>query len=193
MKHQTIEAYPLCWPIGYPRTKRPQPSRFGGTPGQIKQQLLDEIERLGGYHIVISTNIQLRRDGLPHANRKRIEDSGVAAYFTLDGEPMVLACDKWDTVHDNMRAIAKSIEAMRGMERWGVSELLKRVFTGFKALPSSVTLPWEEVLGVSRSASTDEIKAAYRQKIKEAHPDTGGSAEIFQRIQEAYQLAMKGG
>ncbi len=36
---------------------------------------------------------------------------------------------------DNIQAIRKTIEAMRGLERWGVSDMLQRTFSGFKALP----------------------------------------------------------
>ena len=31
-----------------------------------------------------------------------------------------------------------------------------------------------EILGVDRSASEDEIKEAFREKVKEGHPDKGG-------------------
>lgn len=44
-----------------------------------------------------------------------------------------------------------------------------------------------EILGVSRSASQDEIKAAFRKKAMEHHPDRGGNAEKFKEVNEAYQ------
>jgi hypothetical protein len=45
------------------------------------------------------------------------------------------------------------------------------------------------VLGVHSGASTEEIKAAYRRKIKEVHPDHGGDRESFRRVREAYTAA----
>lgn len=42
------------------------------------------------------------------------------------------------------------------------------------------------VLGVEPPATTDEIKSRYRELVKKAHPDAGGTAEEFKRIQEAY-------
>ncbi len=44
------------------------------------------------------------------------------------------------------------------------------------------------VLGVSKSASQDEIKGAFRKKAHEHHPDKGGDAEKFKELNEAYQV-----
>lgn len=43
-------------------------------------------------------------------------------------------------------------------------------------------------LGVSKSASADEIKTAFRKKAHEHHPDKGGDAEKFKELNEAYQV-----
>ena len=48
-----------------------------------------------------------------------------------------------------------------------------------------------EILGVSKSASADEIKSAYRKMARQHHPDidkTAGAAERFKEIGEAYQV-----
>lgn len=44
-----------------------------------------------------------------------------------------------------------------------------------------------EVLGVSQTASEDEIEQAYRQRLKETHPDHDGSRTEFQLVQAAYE------
>lgn len=41
-------------------------------------------------------------------------------------------------------------------------------------------------LGVSKNASPEEIKAAYRKLAAKHHPDRGGDTATFQKIQEAY-------
>ncbi len=45
-----------------------------------------------------------------------------------------------------------------------------------------------DILGVSKSASADEIKTAFRKKAHEHHPDKGGNAEKFKELNEAYQV-----
>lgn len=44
------------------------------------------------------------------------------------------------------------------------------------------------ILGVSKDASPDELKAAFRKKAHEHHPDKGGDAEKFKEYNEAYQV-----
>ncbi|HHN81216.1 MAG TPA: J domain-containing protein [Methanomicrobia archaeon] len=46
------------------------------------------------------------------------------------------------------------------------------------------------LLDLSPDATEDEIRAAYRQKVKEWHPDYGGDDESFVRLREAYAYAL---
>lgn len=45
-----------------------------------------------------------------------------------------------------------------------------------------------KMLGVERDADEQAIKAAYRKAAKTAHPDSGGDAELFARLQAAFDL-----
>ncbi len=44
-----------------------------------------------------------------------------------------------------------------------------------------------EILGVSRTASMEEIKVAYRRAARATHPDLGGSEDAFKEVQRAFQ------
>lgn len=45
-----------------------------------------------------------------------------------------------------------------------------------------------DILGVSKSASQDEIKKAFRKLAQKHHPDAGGDEETFKQINEAYAV-----
>jgi curved DNA-binding protein CbpA len=45
-----------------------------------------------------------------------------------------------------------------------------------------------ELLGISRDADDAEVKTAYRQYAKKAHPDSGGDADSFSQLKTAYEL-----
>ncbi|MFQ3320731.1 MAG: hypothetical protein ACI8UR_002341 [Natronomonas sp.] len=42
-------------------------------------------------------------------------------------------------------------------------------------------------LGLDAGADESEVKRAYRQKVKEVHPDRGGDEKEFKKITEAYE------
>jgi len=44
-------------------------------------------------------------------------------------------------------------------------------------------------LGLPPGATLAEVKAAYRERVKEVHPDHGGDEERFRRLREAYTAA----
>eukprot|EP01031_Cornospumella_fuschlensis_P032460 gene32460-39248_t len=59
-------------------------------------------------------------------------------------------------------------------------------FPGAAQSASSDTT-YYDILGVSATASDQEIKVAYRSKAKKMHPDKGGDTEKFKQLQEAYE------
>jgi hypothetical protein len=46
-------------------------------------------------------------------------------------------------------------------------------------------------LGVTRDVTEDELKAAYRKRALETHPDHGGEDEAFRRVVRAYEEAQR--
>ncbi|KQX18376.1 MULTISPECIES: DnaJ domain-containing protein [unclassified Sphingomonas] len=176
------QAYPLHWPAGWPRARSRRDAAFKVTPVQAKLEMMDELSRLGAREVIVSTDQPLNRDGSPSMTR-RWGDPGVAVYFKRKGKPVVLACDQFYQLHDNMRAIGKTIEAMRGIERWGASDMLDRAFTGFEALPAPEQ--WWQVLGLTADADLEAIELAYRRLAPSFHPDRGGSDAAMARLNAA--------
>jgi hypothetical protein len=193
------QAYPLQWPVGYKRTNSRTWSRFKQTPDEAQQFLRAELNRLGATRIIVSSNIAIRNDGMMYADAmkrtKHLEDPGVAVYFDYKGKPVVLCCDTYNQVWENVYAIGKTIENLRAIDRYGVSDFLTRSFTGFAELPESIAppykRPWWEVLGVDEDATEEEIRTAFRNLASRLHPDRGGSTEAFQEVAQAKDDALK--
>lgn len=47
------------------------------------------------------------------------------------------------------------------------------------------------VFGLKKSASSEDVKKAYRKEILKTHPDRGGSNEAFRKIREAWEYFKK--
>jgi hypothetical protein len=190
-------AYPLSWPTSWPRraTRKRAAFRVSGVHAAT-QQVLHELRRLGAREVLVSSNVELRLDGLPRSGAKAPSDPAVAVYFTVKGRPAVLACDAWDLPEHNLVAIAKHVEAIRGQARWGVGSL-EQAFTGYLALPPArngkPARPWHEVLEFDADTPRDPgvVRDVYRLLAKSRHPDAGGSAEAFKELTDAYEEGMR--
>lgn len=205
MNDTSIDAYPLQWPAGWKKTSNynRSTSKFADKSFAVaRDYLMAELKRFRAKNIILSTNIPLRKDGLPYSGYRQPDDTGVAVYFKLSGawengrplpdKSMVFACDKWRKIEENIYAIYKTIEALRGVERWGSSDLMERSFTGFTALPPAATKrDWWDVLGVPRGAGPHQIKEAYRDLARRHHPDNGGSTDRMAEINRAYEEACR--
>lgn len=136
----------LQWPDGWPRTpadqRRKAPYKTG--IGASARALEAELRLMGAANVVISTCLPARQDGLPRAGEPEPDDPGVAVYWTLGGKSHAMACDVWTRVRDNLRAVGLSIEALRGLGRWGATQVVHRAFSGFAALPAGPARVVEE-------------------------------------------------
>lgn len=186
----TATAYPLTWPTAFARTARREDGRFKTTLAGALKNVESSLRLFAGDSgkkiegLVISSNVTL--------GVQRPADPGVAIWFTWDGLQVCIPVDRYTRVESNLQAIHHIIEARRVELRHGTLALVRATFTGFKALPAPPGDSWREVLGfgpadvVGRAA----VEATYKRKRKAAHPDSGGDAEQFDRIQRAYQQAI---
>ena len=208
------QAYPLAWPQGWPRTdwRKRQRANFSTQRGirapsaegkyeakpkpvtlAVAVQRLDyQLHALGAKLPVLSTDIELRMDGKPRADRRDPGDPGAACYFQLNGRPTVLACDRWQRVADNVAAIAQHIDALRRMDRYGVGSM-ERLFEGFAALPPPNHVDWRATLGIpaAETVTAELVQLRRRQLGMLHHPDHGGSVDNMARINAAADAALK--
>lgn len=203
-----IDAYPLTWPAGWPRTpdtRRVDTWRYKVTFADARDELARSVALLGGSTgsvisgIVISSNVPTRRNGLPFASYSEPSDSGVAVFWTeregTTSTPRAIGCDAWRKVRDNMRACGLAVDALRALRRSGASQVVERAFTGFAALPASTasTAPdWRDVLGLRGTVTREQLDATYKRLAVEAHPDRpGGSHERMSQINRARSDALR--
>jgi hypothetical protein len=181
---------PLEWPVGQPRTEthRRKPALFGRSGRGV--HLLDGIDdvsqqlrMLGATNVVVTYNRKIK---------DATNDPGAAAYFELlKLGQHVFACDRWDRTGDNFRAIALHVEAMRGMDRWGVGDVRAR-FAGYKALAAvGADVPWWRVLGFEQRPTRDQAESKYRELMRQHHPDRGGNSNQAAEITAAWAEARK--
>lgn len=204
---EDVTRYPLCWPPGRPRTGAGERTRSkfhrramveGATYTQKTaitlagaRRILDqELTRLGAQNAILSTNIELTRYGEPRSDRRPPTDPGAAVYFTYDGRDMAFACDRWNRVEENIRAIAKTIEARPApFHPFPIARFLG-AFTGFLELPAAFAPPphWTITLGVERSASNELVQERYRVLAKQHHPDRNdGDDTLSKQVNAAYE------
>jgi hypothetical protein len=186
------------WPGTLTRTR--QRSNFSATWSTTLQLLDREVWHLGGKNMRLQVAIpasQFRLDGRPRATAKA-EHPGVI--LTLDSKhgPLSYPCDTFTTWQDNVRAIALALEALRKVDRYGVTKRGEQ-YRGFLALEATA-MPagfatahdaWAYIMRAAtgavqviriENAERGAIKLALRSALRKAHPDTGGDASTFQRV-----------
>lgn len=202
--------FPLAWPPERPRTPawKRQYGRFkaDGRPVTMAvavDRLDAELGRLGAAYPMLSSNVKLRLDGRPRSGEPRPTDPGACVYFLLKGKPFALACDSYESVEQNVAALAAHLEATRAIERHGVATAAETL-EAFSALPppSAGARPprtWREILGFDAAFpagfSADEaetlISGRFRERAKAAHPDHGGSTAAMTELTAARDAALQ--
>lgn len=188
----------LQWPSGWPRTPAAERrrARFGTNFGAAVRGLEAELRLMGATNVVVSTGLKTGQDGWPRSGPEP-DDPGVAVYWTIfsigsGAKQSAIACDAWDRVRDNLHAVELSVAAIRGLSRWGATEIVRRAFSGFAALPpgSSGEEWWRVVLDVGRGATLARCESNYVALAKLLHPDVpGGSKERMQGLNAAIAAA----
>lgn len=185
----SIEQYPLQWPQGWPRSKNPIRAKFQVTFGRARDNVFRELALMKATNVVMSTNVIIsQRTKLPYADQAQPADKGVVVYFTLFGKQQCIPCDRWDKVDHNMQAVAKTVEALRGIERWGAKEMVTAAFSGLVALPAPDEIKTKPAMRYFDDCiDADHAKGRWNRLVKEMHPDVGGDGHEFTEMQKQYE------
>lgn len=157
------------WPHGV--TEHRQRSQFATPYPKTLALLAREVAWLGGRDVVMGVGLsehEVRLDGQPRANARAFGHPGVEISFdSREHGRQTYATDQYFDWRDNVRAIALSLEALRAVERWGVSK--GRQYAGFSLLTAG---PGKEERGRELVKQYGSVNAALRA----THPDTGGDS-----------------
>jgi hypothetical protein len=193
---------PAVWPVG-PRTlvDERRSSPFKAPYSKTIELLNRELWLLNAVEpIVMEAGYQpheLRLDGLP---RKGAQPNDPAVILSFDSRvgPLRYGCDTYWDHEANLRAIALALEALRAVDRYGVTKRGEQ-YQGWAALPPSGDgeMGREEAEAFIRNAAARwgpgyddrefDLKRAYRLAARQLHPDVSGDPAQWAKLDRARQ------
>lgn len=197
------------WP--HKPTANPEKSKFKITPTRMYELLDLELRKLSARDVLFQTFHNagaIRSDGQPRSNSYPSQPGFILTFKNKSGEILSFPCDTYRTMEENLYAVALSLEALRRVDRYGVTRNQEQ-YRGWKQLPSGAGPVGEtydtslaffadvtdekldEITGLcagSEAASGLAIEMLYRRAAKKLHPDMGGSQADFQRLQECMRI-----
>lgn len=216
----TVRYVPLdhaTWPAHRRCEEKSCPFRAGIS--RTLSELEKEARMLGAGEVLVEVDLlphEFRLDGRPYASAThRTPRVRVSFQGKKTGAVRISACKfkRWD---ENLRAIVKTMEALRASKRYGVVSDAD-VYRGFSALPPGgsiasaadqdfpnaeaaarwmVNLAGDAGRGISPAAviADPEIRTRiYRAAAKNAHPDHGGKPETMAQLGRAKELVQIAG
>jgi hypothetical protein len=165
--------------------------------------LCREVQALDGDLVVLQidvTEAELRRDGMLRVGAK-VDFPGVRASFSSRHGPLSYATDVYESTYysamsgwqANIRAIALALEALRAVDRYGVSATGQQ-YRGWQAIEAGPGARFEaaKLLALAGCGTPAEVlydpqrrATAFREACRKYHPDRGGDSDFFRRLVEA--------
>lgn len=189
--------------------------RWPGTPNNSRRRgpfraayndrlglLKTELRHLGATGVLIQAFLrpdQIRNDGWPRSGATPFAPGVIVTFQDRQGESLSFPCDTYERFEDNLYAIALSLESLRAVDRYGVTQRQEQ-YQGWKRLEAptqervrdrSWALSHLAALAQTTPGALSDphmIDLAYRQAAKRTHPDSGGNVEAFQLLQDAMRL-----
>lgn len=167
--------------------------------------LEEELGKLRAKEIVLQAAIgweDIRNDGWPKSGA-RFFDAGVILTFESTNGALSFPCDRFTDWQANLRAIALSLQALRAVNRYGVTRRAEQ-YQGWKRIAPPSDSPFGNKDEAARFlAGEGEMKGDYRFLIDDSairqsiyrraaaklHPDAaGGSHDAFVKLQAALSM-----
>ena len=171
------------WPG--PRSRSHRRSPFKASWSRTAALLNRELRELGARNVALMIDVQesdIRLDGLLRASA-RPDYPGVILAFDSRYGPLKYMSDVFSTWQDNVRAIALGLEALRKVDRYGITKRGEQ-YTGWKQLEAGPSMDRIEAMRIIDRYGGGSIRKA----LMETHPDHGGDAGDFAEVQEARRV-----
>lgn len=157
-----------------------------------------EVVALAGKDLVIGVDIaeqDLRLDGTLRA-KARAASPAVEVAFTSKHGPMLYRCDRYRSRYynqgpdwqQNVRAIAKTLEALRAVDRYGAADSGEQ-YRGYRQIAATASVSAKsarerlaEIAGDDPNVVASDVLISHARRT--AHPDRGGSAELWHEVDE---------
>lgn len=190
MSYADLARFLVLRPLDRPVECEHRSSQFKAPMAKTIKALRHELRAVDGLVdaiLMIDFREQdLRLDGLPRADKRAQSPAVVLAFQAqaIAGEPHlryeVGTYARWS---DNVRAIALGLEALRAVDRYGITRRGEQ-YAGWKALPMATGNPSPE-----RGRTLIREHGSVRRALHATHPDHGGSARDFADVRAAQGLA----
>lgn len=189
------------WPVKETSSYMAKRSPFRAAWSDTLRLLDRELSALGAKRVLIRCYLdrsRIRQDGAPRSDA-RMHRPGIILSFDSRHGPISLPCDKFDDWRDNLRAIALSLEALRKVDRYGVTNRAEQ-YRGWQALPAPGFSPGDEIKTradalaflrkvIGGRADILPPDDAIREAQFATHPDkSNGNGDAFKRVMKCERI-----
>lgn len=207
------------WPEGWVRGQQaPHWSPFRAGWRDTLEVLSRELTALTADHAQVQLDIaerQVRIDGGLKEGTRVDYHGCILAFETRKFGTLTYSCNEYDISNPrneswrhNMRAIALGLEALRRVDRYGISKRGQQ-YAGWAELPSGIAMPAHQMtveeaasfmaeaagvpmtrVWVPHNTTARHIEAVFKAAAKQLHPDNGGDAGEFRKLTDARELLL---
>lgn len=187
----------------FPSPRRPDDrkrSQFKASWAKTLELLEYELMCQAASGIVIQVGVrpdQIRQDGWPYSNAGVSHPAVILSFRDGENRPLSFPCDRFDRYEDNLRGIALSLEALRAVDRFGVTKRGEQ-YSGFKQIEGPK--PWTvddaaEFIAIKAGTNAKAViedascyRVGYRIAARDLHPDAGGNPHEWKLLGDAKAL-----